>query len=207
MRNYKIIPALGFHFLTPLYDFFSNFFGFGDSLRSKIIQKIDLGDGEEILDIGCGTGSLAITLKKFYPNAKIVGVDADPKILTIGKRKAKKENVDIEFINAPAEKLPFSKNTFDIVVSTLTFHHMPKEAKVEAAKEIKRVLKPGGQFVILDFLKEKKGLWRIFSFFEEGEYLKSNQELADIYQEEGFRVSQTLKDFSWGLGILSGKKA
>jgi ubiquinone/menaquinone biosynthesis C-methylase UbiE len=75
-------------------------------------------------------------------------------------KKAKKAGVDIMFKNAVVEALPFPDESFDAVLSTLMLHHLPREAREQCAREMRRVLKPGGRVLAIDFATsgEKKGL-------------------------------------------------
>lgn len=130
----KQIPAFNYDFLTPFFDSISNLLGFGYKQRVKIVNLLDLKIGERLLDLGCGTGSLLIVAKSKFPNVDMIGVDVDSKVLEIAEKKIKKENLNIKLIKSSADKLPFPDNSFDVIVSTLVFHHLPTEVKKGALK-------------------------------------------------------------------------
>lgn len=147
----KFVPALNFDFLTPFFDFFLSLAGYGKAFREKILKAAKVKDGENILDVGCGTGSLLILAKQKFPNIKAAGVDADEKILKIFEKKTKRIGLDIKIIKTGAEEMPFASGSFDLVVSSLVFHHLPTELKKQTMKGIHRVLKPNGRFLLADF--------------------------------------------------------
>src|SRR3989344_6739109 len=140
-KPYKPITAFSFDFLTPYFDFLSNLLGIGDKQKIKIVNLLDLKKGERLLDLGCGTGSLLIVTKNRHPNIEMIGVDVDEKVLEIAENKFKKTGLNIKLVKSSANKLPFPDNSFDAVVSTLVFHHLPIDIKKQALKEIHRVLK------------------------------------------------------------------
>jgi ubiquinone/menaquinone biosynthesis C-methylase UbiE len=154
----KYIPTLSIDALTPYFDFLSNLFGFGDALKQRVLNLAAIKDGGHILDVGAGTGSLAILAKKQHPHAEVVGVEPDEQALNIAKRKVETSDVQISLIQAGAERLPFSPASFDVVVSTLVFHHLPTEIKKQALTEIYRVLQDNGSFLLADF-GEAKGVF------------------------------------------------
>ncbi len=107
----KFIPAMTYEFLTPYYDSILNVIGFGYGQREKIIRLLGLKNGNKLLDVGCGTGSLLIVAKKLHPEIDVVGVDIDEKILKIAKNKTQKENFKIKYIKTSADKLPFNDSS------------------------------------------------------------------------------------------------
>ncbi|OGD89574.1 hypothetical protein A2693_02490 [Candidatus Curtissbacteria bacterium RIFCSPHIGHO2_01_FULL_40_12] len=151
MNKKDFTNALTLGFLTPYYDFITNFAGFGPAIYKKITDYISPKAGDKILDVGTGTANLAMTIKRKYPNLEVVGVDPDENILNIAKRKVAKEKLPIELLKGFAQQLPFRDNTFDFVVSSFVIHHIPKPFKKRAFIEMKRVLKKEGTAVIVDF--------------------------------------------------------
>lgn len=192
--KYKIVPAFTFDFLTPFYDSITDLIGFGESFKRKVIRMTKLQDGESLLDIGCGTGSLLILTKQDYPNSKVVGIDPDQRVLDIARRKIEKAKVEVDLIKAYSENLPFNPSSFDIVVSTLVFHHLPTEIKKQTIKEAHRVLKKNGRFFLADFGKPDNAVWKVIlaleSIFEEAKYMKDNLDgkLPIFLEEAGFKV-------------------
>jgi ubiquinone/menaquinone biosynthesis C-methylase UbiE len=150
-RAGRFIPALQFRGLTPIYDFVIRLTMREDLLRQLHIEYMQLAPGQSVLDIGCGTGTLAIRIKEAEPGVKIVGLDPDPQILRIAMAKAHRASAEVGFKRGSAESMPFEDATFDVVVSSLAFHHLPRGVKRTALKETIRVLKPGGRLLIADF--------------------------------------------------------
>lgn len=108
--------------------------------------------GERVLDVGCGTGTLAIAAKvRVDPGGAVQGVDASPEMLARAKKKAKKAAIEVLFRNGLAEALPFPDGQFDVVLSTVMLHHPPRKVRLQCAMEIRRVLKPGGRALVVDF--------------------------------------------------------
>lgn len=101
--------------------------------------------------MGCGTGNLSLLARRLYSAAEIIGTDPDLKALTRARRKAKRAGLQVAFDPAFAEDLPFPDASFDRVLSALMLHHLPRDAKVAALREIRRVLKPGGSLHLADF--------------------------------------------------------
>lgn len=117
--------------------------------------------GEKVLDVGCGTGSLALTLKaSLGATGSVYGVDASPEMIDMARRKVLKAGMDVDLRVGLAEALPFANKTFDLVVSQLAIHHLPGDLKVRAFGEIYRVLRSKGRCVIVDFEPPKGILWR-----------------------------------------------
>jgi ubiquinone/menaquinone biosynthesis C-methylase UbiE len=144
-------PALGLHALTPYYDLFHTLVDPGDGFRFAVAAHLALLPGERVLDVASGTGSLALVLKRLVPEAEVAGIDIDPAILAIARRKAERAGLDVAFSEASADHLPFADASFDRVVSSLAFHHLEPEVKRRAFREAHRVLRPGGRFLLVDF--------------------------------------------------------
>jgi ubiquinone/menaquinone biosynthesis C-methylase UbiE len=120
--------------------------------REKALDLAELKCGDSVLDIGCGTGTLAIAARRRVGGrGSVCGVDASPEMIARAKKKAKKAAVQIAFSNAPAEALPFSSGQFEVVLSTVMLHHLPRKIRQECFCEVRRVLKPGGRFLAIDF--------------------------------------------------------
>ena len=122
------------------------------AFRERLVRLARLEPGQWVLDIGCGTGSLAIAAKRRVGPAGIVrGIDASTELIERARRKARKAGVDVPFTNGVVEALPFPDGHFDAVLSTLMLHHLPRDARQQCAREVRRVLKPGGCMLAVDF--------------------------------------------------------
>jgi ubiquinone/menaquinone biosynthesis C-methylase UbiE len=117
--------------------------------------------GQQILDVGCGTGTLALLVKEMCPGAGVVGIDPDPQILDMARRKAERTGAEVRFDLGYADRLPYPDSSFDRVVSSLVFHHLAHETKVLALREAWRVLRPRGELHIADFGRPHSPLMRV----------------------------------------------
>lgn len=147
-RSY--IPAAGYDWLLPLYDPFQWILG-GNTVKRPLIEQAAIESGCRVLDIGCGTGSLTVLIKKLYPLAEVVGLDPDPKALSIAKRKAERAGLSVEFDRGFGDRLAYADASFDRVFSSFMFHHLTRDEKSATLREVRRVLKPGGSLHLLDF--------------------------------------------------------
>nr|WP_241491415.1 bifunctional demethylmenaquinone methyltransferase/2-methoxy-6-polyprenyl-1,4-benzoquinol methylase UbiE [Lacinutrix mariniflava] len=124
-------------------------FGIDIKWRKKVVEIIKATNPEIVLDIATGTGDLAINLAETSAT-KIVGLDISSGMLEVGKTKIAAKNLDtkIEMIIGDSENMPFQDNTFDAI--TVAFGVRNFETLEKGLKDILRVLKPGGTFVILE---------------------------------------------------------
>jgi len=116
-RPARYIPALRFDWLTPLYDPLLRWVMREERFKRILVAQAGLQTGQRALDLGCGTGTLTIMLKRAYPGADVVGLDGDPRVLEIARRKAAEAGVGIAFDLGMAFDLPYLDNSFDRVVS------------------------------------------------------------------------------------------
>jgi ubiquinone/menaquinone biosynthesis C-methylase UbiE len=119
--------------------------------RDHLVQLARLGSGNSTLDVGCGTGALAMAAKaRVGSGGQVCGVDPSPQMVARARRKAAKAGVDVKFETAAVEALPFPDATFDAVLSSLMLHHLTEEGRRQGIGEIARVLRPGGKFLAVD---------------------------------------------------------
>ena len=146
------LPAAGRDVFLPLYDPLTKLLG-ADRARRKLFDQASVQPDHRILDIGCGTGTFAVAIKRWLPTVNVVGLDPDPKALARSHRKAMAAGVSIRFDQGFANALPYGDASFDRVFSSLMFHHLPQNAKLATLCEVRRVLKPGGSLHLLDFVE------------------------------------------------------
>ncbi|OZB93325.1 class I SAM-dependent methyltransferase [Paenibacillus sp. XY044] len=148
-----------FCWLEALLMLWSSKRGKGIIIRN-LIEQLDIGKRDRILDVGCGRGFVLNSLAKQIPGGKVIGIDIwnprdqsgnDPKV-TLHNAELEGVRSRVEVIHADARGLPFDNGTFDKVVSSLAIHNIqgPEERR-KAIEEMVRVLKRGGQAAILDF--------------------------------------------------------
>ena len=192
MRKYnRYNPALSFDFLTPLYDPLIALVGWEKTFKQELRRQAAIRPFERILDLACGTGTLAIAIKKEQPTAKVYGLDGDGRILDKARQKAKSARVEISFAEAYSTAMPYPKNFFDCVVTSLFFHHLTGENKKRTLMEILRVLKPGGRLHIADWGEPANLLMRLAQqpvIWLDGATTTDNFQgkLPDIAREAGF---------------------
>ena len=145
------IPALRYERLTPAFDFVVALTVRDRTVKRRVVGHAAIQAGEDVLDVGCGTGTLAIAAAQAAPRVSARGLDADASILTRARRKAAAAGVEIGFDTGMSDALPYEEASFDLVLSTLFFHHLPDDGKRRTAAEIARVLRPGGRVVIGDW--------------------------------------------------------
>lgn len=169
-------------------DIFS-FRGQGRKLRQRTVALARLQPGEQVLDVGCGTGSLAMKVARIVDTTgRVVGIDPGTEQIARARAKAARRHMPIEFQVGVIEQLPFPDQTLDVVLSTLMMHHLPAGLKRQGLAEIARVLKPGGRLVIADFTHPKERQGQAARFHAGGSGL---HELAALVEEAGFSQVET----------------
>jgi ubiquinone/menaquinone biosynthesis C-methylase UbiE len=147
-RSY--VPAAGKHWRLPFYDLMAKALG-ADAARRVLAEQAAVRAGERVLEIGCGTGSLLLLVATAQPAAEIIGLDPDPNALAIAQRKARRAGVTFQLDQGFADEMPYEAGSIDRVLSSFMFHHLPAEVKARTLREVRRVLKPGGRFHMVDF--------------------------------------------------------
>lgn len=142
------IPPLSFAKLTPYYDAALSLLTRESVWRDRMLDMLAPRPGECLLDLGCGTGSFLKLLEG--RGLRLTGVDAEAVALAIARRKLGEE---IQLFQAHALALPWAAETFDVVTSSLFFHHLLTRDKVLSLQEAHRVLRPGGRLLTVDWGK------------------------------------------------------
>ncbi len=155
------IPALRFNRLTPLFDFVAAVAVRDRAIKRRVLACAAISSGEHVLDVGCGTGTLALEAARGTPGAKVTGLDADPSILVRARKKSARTGVQIRFDEGTSTALPYADGSFAVVLSTLFFHHLTDDAKRQTVAEIVRVLRPDGRLVVGDLGRPHDPLMRI----------------------------------------------
>jgi len=146
----SFLPAAGSDWLLPFYDFFTKLLGV-EAAHRHLIEHAAIQPGDRLLEIGSGTGNLSILAKRLYPSAEVIGIDPDPKALSMARKKAQRAGLDIEFQEAFSDQLSFPDASIDNVFSAFMLHHIQPESKIPSLREVLRLLKPGGVLLLADF--------------------------------------------------------
>ena len=192
-----------------LYDLFGVLFTFGriGTLRYRTIELAQIAPGEDVLDVGCGTGEIAMRAKaRTGPAGYVAGIDPAPEMIDAARQKAARAGVEIDYRVAAVEALPFADATFNVVVSSLMMHHLPADLKPRALAEIYRVLKPGGRLVVVDFQRPSSRLGRLAPVWllHRWENVEGLLELPALLNAAGFTTIETQDT---GIGYLGCVRA
>ena len=155
--------------------------------NSKIVKILNPQKYSSLLDVGCGSGILLKNLLALNNGMKLFGLDITPKMVEVAKNKFDNEP-SVKITLGSAVNMPYKDNSFDYVTCASSFHHHPDP--FQSAKEMVRVLKPGGKLLILDMCIEgllRKILFKVENIYHnEGKVFRlTNQEMADLYKKIG----------------------
>ena len=165
MHERAYVPALGDHRLTPFYDATVALMTCERTWRRAFVKQIAPQPRDVVLDVGCGTGTLAILLKQACPSASIYGTDPDPEVLTRAEEKARSAGVLIHFSQGFSDGMAASAaaNRPNKIVSSLLLHHVPMDVKRSTLNSAFAALRRGGELHIADYGEQKSPLMR-FAF-------------------------------------------
>jgi ubiquinone/menaquinone biosynthesis C-methylase UbiE len=163
------------------------------AFKRHLVEQARIKRGDRILDLGCGTATLTILIKRVHSDAEVAGLDGAPRILEIARRKAAKEGLEIKLDEGMSYQLPYADNSFDRVLSSLFFHHLTPENKARTLQEMFRILRSGGELHVADFGKPQNTLMRLASLpwqvFDGRKTTADNVQgrMPSIFRAAGFR--------------------
>lgn len=205
----RYVPALGFRWLTPAYDAVVAATSRERTFKRALIEQASARRRERVLDLACGTGTLAIWMKTADPEAEVVGIDGDPAILEIASRKAARANVAVTLDQGLSHDLPYPAAHFDCVVSSLFFHHLSWADKQRTVREVFRVLRPGGELHVADWGRAgnfvMRGLFLLVQALDGFETTRDNVagRLVELFEHGGFVEVTQRRAFATMFGTLA----
>jgi ubiquinone/menaquinone biosynthesis C-methylase UbiE len=205
----RYLPALRFPALTRFFDPFIRLAMPERRFKQRLVQQATPEPGQRILDLGCGTGTLAIMAKAAHPHTEVVGLDADSEILALARAKAEAAGAEVRFDQGLSTELPYEDGSFDRVLSTLFFHHLSSADKRLTAAEVARVLRPGGELHVADWGRPSDPLmWALFGFvrlFDGLERTRDNASgaLPEIFESGGMEGAAEANRIRTAFGTLA----
>lgn len=176
----------------------------GDVMHAGNVARVSLPlDGKPVartLDLASSAGQMVSETKKRFPNAEVFGIDISAPMVKYAHWRAMQQNLDVHFVQMPAEEMNFPDGHFDIVTSYLLFHEIPLPVIKKVLAEVKRVLRPGGTFTMLDFPSARPeepgygGLIGLMDASDNGEpYAHGfvNCGIEKLIEEAGFKLRYT----------------
>ena len=208
-RPADYLPAARFEFLTPAFDIFVRSATREHTFKRRLLDQAQLQGELDVLDLGAGTGTLAIWAKQREPRLRIRGLDGDPKILEQARRKAAKAGVDVHFDQGLSYSLPYDDASFDRVLSSLFFHHLVLGDKERTIAEVVRVLRPGGELHVADWgeprsLRQRAGAVAIRRF--DGDAPTRDNlagRLPELFESGGLADARERDRIAAPLGVVS----
>ena len=208
-RPADYLPAARFDFLTPVFDVFVKGTTRERTFKRKLLAQARLEGAIDVLDVGSGSGTLAIWAKQSDPRVRIRGLDGDPAIIEQARRKAGRAGVEIPFDEGLSYELPYDDASFDRVLSSLFFHHLVLRDKERTIAEVARVLRPGGELHVADWgeprsLPAKAGAVAIRKF-DGDEPTRDNLagRLPELFEAGGLADARERERVSAPLGVVS----
>jgi ubiquinone/menaquinone biosynthesis C-methylase UbiE len=205
----RYVPAAGRGVFTPLYDTVNAVAMRQGQWRPRLVERaLGAAAAPRILDLGCGTGEMALAIARARPGVKLIGVDGDGDVLARAAVKARAASVELELREALADHVPLADADVDCVVSTLMFHHLVPSAKRAALTEARRVLAPGGRLLVCDLGRASDPLMRaaffavqlLDGFANTREHARG--ELPEIISQAGFSNVTVFGRYRTGGGTL-----
>lgn len=203
------VPAPGYAWLTRFYDPVVALTRREGTFKRLLIEQAGLAPGQAVLELGCGTGTLAVGIKRAAPGAHVRGLDGDPEVLRRARVKARRHRAEIAFDEGLSTDLPYGDACFDRVLSSLFFHHLPPADKRLTSREVHRVLEPGGEFHVADWGKPRNAmmaaLFAVVRTLDGAENTSDNVEgrLPDIFAEDGLIEVQGRRELAAPLGMIA----
>jgi len=203
------VPALRYRALTALYDPVVRLTSREGAFKRRLLEIAELKAEDRVLDLGCGTGTLAIAAERAQPGAEVTGLDGDPEILARARQKASSAGAHVDFDQGHSTDLPYDDGRFDVVLSTLFFHHLEPAAKRATAAEIARVLRPGGRLLVADWGPPQDALMRIAFLavrsLDGFELTRENAEgaLPSIFTDAGLQRAEQVDQLRTATGTMA----
>jgi ubiquinone/menaquinone biosynthesis C-methylase UbiE len=176
-------------------------------LRSMTIALARIQPGDRVLEVGCGTGDVAIAAcAPAGSRGSVSGIDASPEMIAVARAKAARAGLTIDFRLEPIEALTYPDATFDVVLSSLMMHHLPDDLKRQGLAEIARVLKPGGRLLIVDVKRPSTRLGRGLNVLMlHGRLKTAIQDLPAMLHDAGYIEIETGATEFRTLGFVRGQ--
>jgi ubiquinone/menaquinone biosynthesis C-methylase UbiE len=163
----SFVPALGFDLLTPLYDPLVRLALREEEVKRRLVEQAGIAPGMTVVDFGCGTGTLVLLVKQMQPDARVIGVDVDARILEIARQKVSAAGVDVELRCGPIDEVGLAPASVDRVLTTLVLHHLTDDEKLRALGAFRRVLRVGGELHVGDFgPPQNLAMWAVSSLVQ-----------------------------------------
>jgi ubiquinone/menaquinone biosynthesis C-methylase UbiE len=143
--------TLHYRWLNAVYDPVTRWLCRERNFKTALVRQTGIEPGDRVLDLACGTGTLAIMLKTAFPLSDITGLDGSAEILAMAADKAAQAGVEISFVHGLSYDMPLDDETFDRVTCSFFFHHLRPDEKVTTLEEVARLLKAGGQLHVADW--------------------------------------------------------
>ncbi len=175
-------------------------------VRQAAIKSIKVNPSR-IIDLGCGTGSTTVLLKSTFPQAEVTGLDLSPYMLVMASRKAQQAGKEIQWLQGDAQDTGLLDASFDLVTASLLFHETPPSVCEQILREVYRILKPGGQVIVLDgnqsLIRQTPWLTEIF----EEPYIKAySQGSVDAWMGAAGLTGVSTEEFWWLHQVTQGRK-